>query len=86
MKLNEKFVRYDMNGKAMVIPLGDADFHGVVQGNKSVGVIFACLERGATEDEIVQALSERFEGDREQMRADVRDVVAKLKSIGAIDA
>ena len=29
MKLNEKFVRYDMNGKAMVIPLGDADFHGV---------------------------------------------------------
>ena len=86
MKLNEKFVRYDMNGKAMVIPLGDADFHGVVQGNKSVGAIFECLERGATEDEIVQALSERFDGDREQMRADVRDVVAKLKSIGAIDA
>jgi hypothetical protein len=44
------------------------------------------LERGATEDEIVKALSERFDGDREQMRADVRDVVAKLKSIGAIDA
>lgn len=85
MKLNKKFVRYEMDGKAMVIPLGDASFHGVVQGNRSVGVILECLERGATEDEIVQTMYTRFDGDRNQMRADVRDVVAKLKSIGAID-
>ena len=86
MKLNASFVKHTMDDKTLVIPLGGASFHGVVKGNKSVGVIFECLERGATEDEIVQALSERFDGDREQMRADVRDVVAKLKSIGAIDA
>ena len=85
MKLNEKFVRYDMNGKAMVIPLGDADFHGVVQGNKSVGVIVDCLIQGATEQEMVDALYERFDGDRAQMARDVADVLAQLRSIGAID-
>ena len=85
MKLNQSFVKYDMNGKSMVIPLADADFHGVVQGNKTVGVILDCLSQDTTEEEIVSALCDRFDGDPAVIRADVANVIAKLREIGAIE-
>lgn len=69
----------------MLVPTADAEFHGLVQGNKSVGFILKCLEKDTTEEEITDAMFNRFSGDREIMRADVADVVSKLKDIGAID-
>ncbi len=85
MKLNTNFVKHTIDGQTVVVPTADAQFHGLVQGNKSVEVIMDCLENDTTEDEIVEVLYNRFDGDKEVMRADVRDVISKLKGIGAID-
>ncbi len=85
MKLNASFIKHTMGDTCLVIPVEGAGFHGVVKGNKSVGVIVDCLEKGATEQEIVEALCERFDGDRAQMEADVANVISRLRSIGAID-
>lgn len=85
MKLNTNFVKHTIDGQTVVVPTADAQFHGLVQGNKSVEVIMDCLENDTTEDEIVEVLYNRFDGDKEFMRADVRDVISKLKGIGAID-
>ncbi len=85
MKLNTNFVKHTIDGQTVVVPTADAQFHGLVQGNKSVKVIMDCLENDTTEDEIVEVLYNRFDGDKEVMRADVRDVISKLKGIGAID-
>ena len=35
--------------------------------------------------QITEELARRFTGDKEVMRADVRDVISQLRSIGAID-
>lgn len=85
MKLNKNFIRHTMDGQTIVVPTADADFHGLVQGNKSVAVILECLENDTTEDQIVEVMCERFSGDRDIIREDVADVIAQLKSIGAID-
>ena len=85
MKLNQNFIKHTIDGQAVVVPTAGAPFHGLVQGNKSVEVIMDCLENDTTEDEIVEVLYNRFDGDKEVMRADVRDVISKLKEIGAID-
>ena len=85
MKLNTNFVKHTIDGQTVVVPTADAQFHGLVQGNKSVEVIMDCLEDDTTEDEIVEVLYNRFDGDKEQMKADVHDVVTRLKEIGAID-
>ena len=85
MKLNRNFISHTIDGESVLVPTADADFHGLVQGNKSVGVILECLEKDTTEEEIIDALSERFSGDREIMRADVANVISKLREIGAID-
>ena len=84
MKLNENFIVHTIGDDTMIVPTGAAKFRGIAQGNKSVEAILACLEKDTDEDAIVEALQRRFDGDPEEMRADVRDVIAQLRAIGAI--
>ena len=85
MKLNPYFIHHNMDGQSILVPTADASFHGLVQGNKSVDFILDCLEQDTTEEAIVEAMAQRFQGDRALMAQDVADVVARLKEIGAID-
>jgi len=85
MKLNKNFIKHNMDGQTVLVPTADASFHGLIQGNKSVGVILDCLSDGATEEEIVTVLKHRFKGDEAVIREDVGDVLSKLKAIGAVD-
>lgn len=85
MKLNEHFVRHVIDGQTVVVPTAGAGFHGLIQGNQSVAVILECLEHETTEEEIAAVMCSRFSGDPAVIREDVADVIAQLRSIGAID-
>lgn len=85
MRLNPNFIKHTMDGVTLVVPTADAEFHGLVQGNKTVGVILDCLENGSTQEDIVKTLCDRFDGDPSEIEADVADVIFRLKEIGAID-
>ena len=83
MILNKNFIYHQLDGQAVIVPTAAADFHGLVQGNKTLSVIAECLAHETTEEEIVDTLCERFDGDREMIKADVADAVKRLKEIGA---
>ena len=85
MKLKDTFVQHNMDGQTVIVPTAGADFHGLIQGNKTLAVIADCLKQDTTEEEIVDTLCARFDGDREVIKADVAEAVKKLKEIGAID-
>ena len=85
MKLNKNFISHQLAGQAVIVPTAGAEFHGLVQGNKTLAAIAECLMTETSEEEIVETLCERFAGDRETIRADVAEAVKKLKEIGAID-
>ena len=85
MKLNDTFVHHNMDGQTVIVPTAGADYHGLIQGNKTIGDIADCLKQDTTEEEIVDTLCARFDGDREIIKADVAEAVKKLKEIGAID-
>ena len=85
MKLKDTFIVHHVEGETLLVPTGAAEFHGLVQGNKTVGVILDCLLSDTTEEAIVHTLSERFDGDPADMRADVSDALEQLRSIGALD-
>jgi len=84
MKLNEDFVVHKISDETMLIPTAAAPFHGLGEGNKTVGFILDCLAEDTTEEKIVDALAEKFVGDRAEMAEDVHSVIAKLRAIGAI--
>lgn len=85
MKLKDEFIVHNLGEETLLVPTGDASFHGLVQGNKTVEVILNCLLKDTSEDEILSAMKDRFDGDENDMRADIADVIAKLRSIGALD-
>ena len=86
MKLNHNFIRHNIDdGQTVLVPTADANFHGVIQGNKSVDVILQCLESDSTEAQIVEAMCAQFDGDPALIEKDVADVLKQLRSVGAID-
>ena len=56
MKLNEEFILHKNQNGIYVVPTASAEFHGLVQGNKSVMTIVECLTNETSEEEIVQAM------------------------------
>ena len=85
MKLNDNFVHHQIDGETLIIPTAGADFHGLVEGNKTLAAIAECLAHDTTEEEIVDALCARFDGDREDIKADVAEAISRLREIGAIE-
>ena len=85
MKLNQHFLIHEIDGQTLIVPTAGADFHGLIQGNKTLSAITECLMQDTTEEEIVDSLCARFDGDRKDIKADVAEAVRKLKEIGAID-
>ncbi len=85
LKLNQHFLSHDIAGQTVIVPTAGADFHGLIQGNKTLSVIAECLKKDTTEKEIVDTLCDRFDGAREDIEADVREALRQLREIGAID-
>ena len=85
MKLKSCFIHHQFDGETVIVPTAGADFHGLIQGNKTLAAIVECLSNDVTEDEIVDSLCARFNGNRELIKADVAEAVSKLKEVGAID-
>ena len=85
MKLNENFIHHQLDDQSLIVPTGAADFHGLIQGNKTLAVIAECLQNDTTEEEIVDTLCARFDGDREDIRTDVHEAIRRLREIDAID-
>lgn len=85
MKLNQHFLSHQIAGQTVIVPTAGADFHGLIQGNKTLLTIAECLQHDTTEEEIVETLCSRYDGNRADMEADVHEAVRQLREIGAID-
>ena len=85
MKLNQNFIHHRLDDETLIVPTGAARFHGLVQGNKTLAAIVDCLTQDTTEEEIIDAICARYDGDRKIIAEDVAEVISRLKAIGAID-
>lgn len=85
MKLKNEFIVHNVGDETLLVPTADASFHGLVQGNKTVDTILSCLKEDTTEEKILDSLKEKYDGDEADMRADIADVIKRLRAIGAID-
>lgn len=84
MKLKKEFIVQDM-GDTQVMVSTDASFNGIARSNKSAAFIIEQLKSDVTEDDIVKAMVEKYDAPEDVLRADVKEVIATLNSIGAIE-
>ena len=86
MHLKKGFITQYVAGTQMLVAVGDAakDFHGLVRSNGTAGFIVDCLKTDTSEEEIVKKLCAEYDVDEKTALKDVKMVVEKLRSIGAI--
>ena len=85
MKLKSTFITQDIDDTRFLVPVGGETFSGIARGNKTAAFIVDCLQSETTEEQIVDAMCVKYDAPRETIAADVREILGKLRSIGAIE-
>lgn len=73
------------DGEQIMVSVGDTKFAGLVRSNKTAAFIVDCLKSETTKDAIVEAMAEKYDAPKDILAKDVEGIIAKLRSIGALD-
>lgn len=87
MKLKPGFIFHDIDQEHLVVATGEASrhFNGLIRNNATADVIYRLLEQETTEEAIVDALYERYQAPREQIRQDVHALLEQMRAAGILD-
>ena len=85
MKLRSGFITQDIDDTQFLVPIGDGKFSGVVRSNKTAAYIVDCLKEETTEEAIVDALCNKYDAPREVIVEDVKEILANLRKIDALE-
>lgn len=84
MKLKDNFIAHSTDDQQVLIDVTGA-FSGLVRSNATAAFIVDCLKSDTTPDAIVDAMCAKYDAPREVIARDTESVLAKLRSIGALD-
>lgn len=85
MKLRSEFITYDNEGTQILVSVDNKLFSGLAQGNRTAAFLIDLLKQDTSEEQLTEALLERYEVDRDVAAADVHRIVEQLRSIRALD-
>ena len=85
MKLKEGFITHETGGEQIMVFVGKTKFSGIVKSNETAAFIVDCLKTDTTEKEIAEKIMQKYDVTKETVTADVKKIIDKLRSIGAID-
>ena len=85
MKLKDEFITYNARGEALLVPVGDTKFAGLVKGNRTLGAILDLLKNDTDEASIVASMCARFDAPEEVISADTKKALSELRRINALD-
>lgn len=87
MKIKDGFILSSVAGQDVVVAVGKRakQFNGCVKLNPASALLWKRLEKGATEEDLVNAFMGEYEVDKEQAIIDVKEFVESLLSAGFIE-
>ena len=87
MKLKQNFTVVEVGGEMVAVPVGEAAerFRGIIRLNETAAFIVKRLQEETTREALIEALSEEYDGPREQLASGVDGVLEQLRSCGALE-
>ena len=81
MKLNGTFALREVVGEILVIPLGETalNMNGMIVLNPVSKVIWEHLAEGTTEEELLQAITDEFDVELQEAKADLAEFLNELR-------
>lgn len=86
MRRKDDFLMHDIDGESVLVPLGSqvVNMNGLVTMNATGSFIWSLLDRDQSEDELVEAVIERFDVDGERASADIRAFLDEISCMGLL--
>ena len=84
MKLKDNFITHETDGEQIMVAAGGS-FAGMVRSNATAAFIVDCLKTETTEADILENMLAKYDGDAKVMAEDIKMIIGKLRTIGAID-
>lgn len=87
MKLKQGLIQHQVVEESMWIPTGSLSetFKGMMRSNETAGFLLEHLCRETTQEELVEALLQEYEVDRDRAAKDVADLVSLLEKEGLLE-
>ena len=84
MKIKEGFVKRSIQGKTVLIPVGElcSSFHGMIELNETAEFIWDMLETENSQESIVEALTDRFNVSHEKALNDTERIIKAISDAG----
>ena len=87
MRVREGFILREVGGQSVVVAVGPASqfFNGMVKLNTTGEFLFKELQEEKNEDDLVKAMTDKYDVDEETAREDVKAFIDTLVKPGIIE-
>ena len=87
MKLKKNIMLGSVDGNNFAVATGrlSKKFKGIINNNETADYIFKLLKKEQTEDSIVKAMCEKYDASEETVRADVKEIIKKMKEMNILE-
>ena len=87
MKIKEGFVLRTVMGNNVVVAVGEASksFRGMIKLNGTATAIWKLIDEGKTESEIIDAMLEIYDVEREKLTTDVKNILEGFEKQGFLE-
>ena len=87
MRIKNGFVIREIAGECVVVALGEASkiFNGIIKLNETGRIIWDMLSKGSEKHEIVDAILQEYDADRETVEADFDRFAETLKGANILE-
>lgn len=87
MKLSKEFALREIAGNYIVIPFGEkaVNFNAMVTLNETGAYLWKQLEKEKSQRELLDAMLEEYEVDRETAKVHIENFCEKLKASGILE-
>ena len=88
MKIKDLFVLQELVDEYMVVPVGnEADrMQGIIRLNETGAFLWKLLsEKDRTEDDLVKAITDEYDTDKETAKKDVTAFIDTIKQFGCLE-
>lgn len=84
MRLKNGFVMHNIGDEYMAVSTGELlqEFYGYVRNNETAADIFRLLQEETTVEEIVNAMYDKYDVEREILTQDVLELLEKFREAG----
>ena len=84
MKLKKTFLVNRVAGETIAVS-ASGDFNGIVKANSTAAFLLDCLQKETCEEELIKKLTDTYEVSPETAAADLKSLLEKLRSVGALE-